>query len=275
MRRVALASAVRCARLSTAAGNGKKDGTIRINAWLSRNGVCSRREADNLLRKGFVKLDGEVVPVGMCVPDDANLDIKVDPEGLSAQEAKMTFLLNKPRGYVSGLPSQEEVPAVRLLEDLSRCMDPPEVIRKLESLTSARYLKGVAPCGRLDKDSTGLLVFTQDGRVASKLLSRQLKKEYLVRVKSDKPITDDILDFLQSGSMSLDGQTLWPITVNRTEAPSVLQFTLQQGKKRQIRRMCDHVGLQVTGLARTRVGNIRLDLPKGGWRILRPDESFD
>ncbi|MCI0525375.1 MAG: pseudouridine synthase, partial [Acidobacteria bacterium] len=135
------------------------------------------------------------------------------------------------------------------------------------------HLKGLAVAGRLDIDSQGLLLFTQDGRLAKKIVGADsgVEKEYIVRVTGQLP--DDKLRLLQSG-LEIDRRPLKPAQVewiNRDQ----LRFVLKEGRKRQIRRMCDLVGLKVVGLKRVRIGNIRLaDLPEGKWRFLEPDESI-
>jgi 23S rRNA pseudouridine2604 synthase len=139
------------------------------------------------------------------------------------------------------------------------------------------HLRGLAPAGRLDIDSTGLLVLTQDGRVAKRLIGDQtrVEKEYLVRVEplGDVPLTAMDLTRLQHG-LELDGVPLRPARVSwQNEAQ--LRFVLREGRKRQIRRMCELVGLKVVGLKRVRIGSVVLGkLPPGQWRYLREDEQF-
>ena len=133
------------------------------------------------------------------------------------------------------------------------------------------------PAGRLDIDSVGLLVLTQDGRIAKQLIGEDstVDKEYLVRVQYSKPgkLPDSDLKRLNHG-LILDGKALKPAKV-RWQNDDQLSFTLNEGKKRQIRRMCELVGLKVIGLKRVRIGGIKLgDLPTGQWRYLRPDEQF-
>ena len=135
------------------------------------------------------------------------------------------------------------------------------------------HLRGLAPAGRLDIDSTGLLVLTQDGRIAKQLIGQDsaVEKEYLVRVKGR--FSEKGMKRLRHGLM-LDGVTLKPAKVN-WQNDDQLRFVLREGRKRQIRRMCELVGLYVTGLKRVRSGNVPLGpLPVGQWRYLRPDESF-
>jgi 23S rRNA pseudouridine2604 synthase len=138
-------------------------------------------------------------------------------------------------------------------------------------------LRGLAPAGRLDIDSTGLLVLTQDGRVARTLIGddSRIEKEYLVRVQRTQPgpLPAEGLAKLQHG-LVLDGKPLKPAKVSWANEDQ-LRFVLREGKKRQIRRMCELVGLDVTGLKRVRIGSVVLGkLPLGQWRYLRPDERF-
>jgi 23S rRNA pseudouridine2604 synthase len=135
------------------------------------------------------------------------------------------------------------------------------------------HLRALAPAGRLDIDSTGLLVLTQDGRLAKRLIGEGslIEKEYLVRVEGD--LNTDGMKRLQYG-LTLDGVKLKPAQVS-WQNEHQLRFVLRQGRKRQIRRMCEFVGLVVTGLKRVRVGNVPLGgLPASKWRYLRPDETF-
>ena len=135
------------------------------------------------------------------------------------------------------------------------------------------HLKGLAPAGRLDIDSTGLLVLTQDGRIAKLLIGddSKIEKEYLVRVTGK--LSEQGLKLLNHG-LSLDGQPLRPAKVS-WQNEDQLRFVLREGKKRQIRRMCEMVGLRVVGLKRVRIGQIKLsDLPVGQWRYLGEHERF-
>ena len=145
------------------------------------------------------------------------------------------------------------------------------------ALVDRRALRGFAPAGRLDIDSTGLLVLTQDGRVARNLIGEDstIEKEYLVRVKYTRGVRlpDADLKLLNHG-LSLDGRALRPAKVS-WQNEDQLRFVLREGRKRQIRRMCQMVGLQVLGLKRVRIGSVVLGpLPEGQWRPLRPDEKF-
>ena len=135
------------------------------------------------------------------------------------------------------------------------------------------HLRGLAPAGRLDIDSQGLLVLTQDGRIAKQLIGENstIEKEYLVRVKGG--LSKAGLALLNHG-LTLDGEALRPAQVGWLNQDQ-LRFILRQGKKRQIRRMCELVGLEVVGLKRIRIGKVKLgDLPLGQWRYLQSDETF-
>jgi len=193
--------------------------------------------------------------------------VELAESALTAQSQLTTFLLNKPVGYVSGQPEKGYRAAVELLTPDRQCPEwgGPQF--------SKRQLAGLAPAGRLDIDSKGLLVFTQDGRLARRLTSGEgeVEKEYLVRVTGT--LSDDQLQSLRHG-LSLDNQELRPAEVDWINA-NQLRFVLNEGRKRQIRRMCELVGLKVTGLKRVRIGNIRLGkLPEGQWRFLQPGETF-
>jgi 23S rRNA pseudouridine2604 synthase len=192
----------------------------------------------------------------------------LDKAAQVSQSARVTILLNKPIGYVSGQAERGHKPAVSLIAAASRFAGD----RSSERFSPA-HLKGLAPAGRLDIDSQGLLVMTQDGRIAKQLIGEEspIDKEYLVRVEGR--LSQSGLALLNHG-LSLDGEALLPAQVSWQNRDQ-LRFVLRQGKKRQIRRMCELVGLKVTGLKRVRIGRVRLsDLPEGQWRYLRSEESF-
>jgi 23S rRNA pseudouridine2604 synthase len=230
-------------------------------------GLCSRREAEEWIVNGWVRVDGQVVDtLGVRVSRQAR--IEVDPAATAQQRERVTILLHKPVGYVSGQAEDGYEPAVVLIRPENRWAEDPSPRR-----FHPAQLVGLAPAGRLDIDSTGLLVFTQDGRVAKHLIGQDssVEKEYLVRVEGT--MVDGGLERLRHGLM-LDGVRLKPAQVTWQNADQ-LRFLLREGRKRQIRRMCELVGLTVTGLKRTRSGNVPLGrLPVGQWRYLRPDESF-
>jgi 23S rRNA pseudouridine2604 synthase len=287
-------------------------GTLRLNKRMAELGLASRREADDWISKGWVKVNGRVAEMGMQVSPDVRIEI--DKQAQGAQAKQVTVLINKPLGLVSGQAEDGHTPAITLVQPQNRW-----------ELDNARFffhpsqLKSLVPAGRLDVDSTGLLVLTQDGRVARQLIGedRVMEKEYLVRVMytgvintaaatsaaathaarpgavvrsgvtqlsridDDDPVSQDVqsvfpadkLALLRCG-LSLDGQALLPAKVE-WQNPEQLRFVLTEGKKRQIRRMCELVGLKVVGLKRVRIGQVMLgNLPLGQWRYLAPHEHF-
>ena len=234
---------------------------------MARRGLCSRREADRYIEQGLVKVDGRVVSeLGSKVSPDA--DIELSGKGQAQQDALVTILLNKPVGYVSGQVEKGYKPAVKLIGASSRWAGDPSPRR-----FTPGQLRGIAPAGRLDIDSNGLLILTQDGRIARKIIGQDssVDKEYLVRVKGR--LSGDGLQLLNQG-LSLDGKKLKPAKVS-WQNEDQLRFILREGKKRQIRRMCELVGLRVVGLKRIRIGRITLgNLPSGQWRYLGENEAF-
>ena len=240
---------------------------IRLSKLMSERGLCSRREADSYIERGLVFVDGKrVSELGTKV--DPDCAIRLDREASAQQQQRVTILLHKPIGYVSGQPEPGYQPAVVLIRPETLWQD-----GHAGQAFSRDHLKGLAPAGRLDIDSTGLLVLTQDGRIAKQLIGddSDVEKEYLVRVEG--PLDDRGFALLNHG-LSLDGKKLRPARVTWQNADQ-LRFILKEGRKRQIRRMCELVGLNVVGLKRVRIGHMRLsDLPLGQWRYLREDEGF-
>ena len=247
---------------STAAGAG-----VRVSKLMSERGMCSRREADDYIARGWVYVNGEKVQeLGTRADPNATITLEKAAEGATAR--KVTILLNKPVGYVSGQAEGGYRPAIALITPENHYAEDTSKFRFVR-----QHLRGLAPAGRLDIDSTGLLVLTQDGRIAKKLIGQDsaIEKEYLVRVQGK--LTDKGLELLNHG-LSLDGQPLKPAKVSWLNEDQ-LRFVLREGKKRQIRRMCEQVGLQVTGLKRVRVGSVKLGkLPVGEWRFLGERELF-
>ena len=248
---------------------------MRLNKRMAELGICSRREADEWIERGWVRVDGELARIGMQVTPESKIEIDSQAEGERA--ARVTVLLNKPIGYVSGQAEGGHKPAVTLIKAEARWEDD-----RSRTRFHPRQLMGMAPAGRLDIDSTGLLVLTQDGRIARTLIGEDsaIEKEYLVRVSYDgvgervsSVFPRERLAQLRHG-LELDGSALKHAQVE-WENPEQLRFVLTEGKKRQIRRMCELVGLRVVGLKRVRIGGVKLgDLPLGQWRFLREDEHF-
>ena len=267
---------------------------IRLNKRMAELALCSRREADDWIDRGWVRVNGAPAVMGVKVlPTDK---IEVDKRAQGAQAQQVTVILHKPVGYVSGQAEDGYEPAIVLVNPRFHWIGDKTGIHFQGS-----HLKSLAPSGRLDIDSTGMLVLTQDGRVARQLIGEdsQVEKEYLVRVsyqvapqrvtelgQTDRmgrpePISQDVravfppalLARLRHG-LSLDGQALKPAVVD-WQNPEQLRFVLKEGKKRQIRRMCEAVGLHVTGLKRVRIGGVALGaLPVGQWRYLAAHERF-
>ena len=250
-------------------------GAVRINKRLADMGLCSRREADEWVDKGWVRVNGELAVMGQNVV--AADRITVEREARDRQDQQVTILIHKPMGYVSGQAEDGHEPAVVLVT-------PQNHWNQDTSRTRFNFaqLKGLAPCGRLDIDSVGLLVMTQDGRVARQIIGEdsEMDKEYLVRVTyGDRDI--DVQSVFPAEQLarlchglSLDGEELKPAKVD-WQNPEQLRFVLTEGKKRQIRRMCELVGLRVVGLKRIRIGRVTLgNLPVGQWRYLGAHEGF-
>ncbi|WP_085480411.1 pseudouridine synthase [Paraburkholderia susongensis] len=251
-------------------------GMLRLSKLMSGLGLCSRREADEWIEKGWVMVDGERVDtLGAKVFPDQRIDI--DPAAEAAQSSQVTVLIHKPVGLVSGQAEDGYQPAITLVTPENRWEGDRSDIR-----FSVAHLRQLAPAGRLDIDSTGLLVLTQDGRIAKQLIGghSEVEKEYLVRVAYGEHTVDveshfpaDSLALLCHG-LSLDDVPLRPAQVSWQNGEQ-LRFVLREGKKRQIRRMCELVGLEVIGLKRVRMGRVVLGaLPPGQWRYLSEDESF-
>lgn len=238
----------------------------RLSKRMSELGLCSRREAEAWIVAGWVKVDGQVVDVlGSRVRREARIEI--DPRARAQQNELVTVILNKPVGYVSGQAEDGYEPATVLIRPENRWSGD-ESARRFD----AKHLQGLAPAGRLDIDSTGLMVYTQDGRIAKHLIGgNDVEKEYLVRVEG--VLSSAGLERLRHG-LTLDGVKLKPAKVV-WQNEDQLRFGLREGRKRQIRRMCEIVGLKVTGLKRVRTGRVMLGaLPVGQWRYLRADEAF-
>ena len=244
----------------------------RLSKLMADIGLCSRREADDWIVNGWVKVDGEIIDVlGSRVNPDA--EIVVSAYAMEHQAENVTILLHKPVGHVSGQAEDGYQPAIVLVHPDNEWIEDPDLNEVNEKEFQRGFLHGLAPAGRLDIDSTGLLVLTQDGRVARRLIGQDtsVEKEYLVRVEGE--LSDKDLERLNHG-LHLDGEELKPAKVS-WQNEDQLRFVLREGKKRQIRRMCEMVGLHVVGLKRVRIGSVNLGkLPVGMWRYLRDNESF-
>ncbi|WP_374468458.1 pseudouridine synthase [Phenylobacterium sp.] len=230
----------------------------RVNKWLAQSGVCSRREAEGLIAQGLVSIDGETVSdAGRKILPGQTLTV-ADAGGAGP----LSVVLHKPMGYVSAQPEAGQTPAVRLLTREALVGDSPTLPDRDTRL---------APLGRLDMDSRGLLILSEDGVLAKAIIGPEsdLEKEYLVRVTGK--ITPEKVKLLCHG-LKLDGRALKPARVSHVQGQE-LRFILKEGRNRQIRRMCELVGMHVMDLVRIRIGALRLgDLPEGRWRVLTPEE---
>lgn len=243
---------------------------IRISKLMTERGLCSRREADEWIEAGWVRVAGQMAVLGQRAAKDVRLDI--NPRASAEHARRMTVLLHKPMGIVSGQAEDGYEPAVTLVTPANRWSGDASGMA-----FHPGHLRHLAPAGRLDIDSTGLLVFTQDGRVAKRLIGDEtrVEKEYLVRVRHQNPgpVPDSALARLRHG-LVLDDVPLRPAHVS-WQNEDQLRIVLREGRKRQIRRMCELVGLEALGLKRVRIGSVVLgQLPAGQWRYLREDERF-
>ncbi|MBR4626694.1 MAG: rRNA pseudouridine synthase [Ruminococcus sp.] len=228
---------------------------IRIQKMIADSGYCSRRKAEELMSQGRVKLNGHPVKPGdKCGYKDL---LTIDGERLAMPRKKnfVYIMLNKPRGYVTTVSDELD----------RRCV--------MDLLTDVE--ERVYPIGRLDRNSEGLLLFTNDGGFANDIMhpSRHVSKTYRVTVRPD--ISDEQLVALSSG-VEIDGRKTLPanVIVKEKEAERVvLLITIKEGRNRQIRKMCEAVGLEVARLKRISIGPLKLGMLKPGtWRELTPDE---
>ncbi|AVR44108.1 23S rRNA pseudouridine(2604) synthase RluF [Christiangramia fulva] len=223
---------------------------IRINKYLSQLGYCSRREADKLIAQGRVTVNGKIPEMGTKVmPGD---EVAVNGKKVSEkelEEAPVYIAFNKPVGVVCTTNSKVE---------------------KNNIIDFINYPKRIFPVGRLDKNSEGLILLTNDGEIVNRILRgrHQHEKEYVVRV--NKPLTADFLKKMSGGVPILDTVTR-KCEVERLEK-NTFRIVLTQGLNRQIRRMCEFLGYEVTSLKRIRIMNIDLDIPTGKWRDLTEQE---
>ena len=238
---------------------------VRLSKLMSQRGLSSRREADRLIEQGLVIVDGNVVDtLGTKVAETAHIELS--KRGQAQQDQRVSIMLNKPVGVVSAQAEDGYTPAIRLITAQSRSK-----LDRNDLVFSQRHLDGMAPAGRLDIDSQGLLILTQDGRVAKHIIgeSTKLEKEYLVRVNQE--VSLEQIKRLQFG-LEMDGKPLKRAKIVQINNEQ-LKIVLVEGKKRQIRRMCEMVGLHVHGLKRVRVGQLKLGkLAEGEWRYVTLSE---
>ena len=230
----------------------------RVNKWLGQSGVCSRREAEGFIERGLISIDGETVTdTGRKILPGQTLTL-ADGDGPAA----LSVVLHKPMGIVSAQPEPGQTPAVRLLTRAALVGESPSIPDRDTRL---------APLGRLDMDSRGLLLLSDDGVLAKAIIGPEsdLEKEYLVRVTGK--IAPEKIARLCHG-LTMDGRQLKPAKVSVVQGQE-LRFILKEGRNRQIRRMCELVGLHVMDLVRIRIGSLGLgDLAEGRWRLLTDAE---
>ena len=220
---------------------------IRINKYLSMSGICSRREADRLLERGKIIVNGRPAAMGEQVDDED--EIVVDGVLVQREEKEIILAYHKPAGIVCTTSKKD----------------------KDNIVDAVGYKERIYPVGRLDKDSTGLLLLTNNGQLMDDILrgSNYHEKEYVVKV--NKPLTDSLIQAMEQGVPILDTMTR-PCRIRQT-GKDTFHIILTQGLNRQIRRMCEYFGYRVITLKRIRIMNITLgDLPVGKWRTLSREE---
>lgn len=223
---------------------------VRLNKYISEAGLCSRREADRLIEAGRVQVDGKTAVSGQKVSD--NQEILVDGKSISKEEEMVLLAVNKPRGVVC---TTDKRWGDQTVEEL------------------IHYPKRVFYMGRLDKDSEGLLLMTNNGEILNKMMraGNYHEKEYLVRV--NRPVTEAFLSGMAKGGIPVQEQQTRPCNVEKT-GERTFRIILTQGLNRQIRRMCEYFGYQVVKLKRIRIMNIMLgDLPTGSYREISREEQ--
>lgn len=233
---------------------------LRLSKLMGQRGLCSRREADKLIEEGLVKVDGKIVAeLGFKVSPECSIEIL--EEGRETLDDKVTIALHKPRDYVSSQPEDDYVSALELIREHNYFGNDYTHIER----------KGLAPLGRLDIDSTGLILYSQNGVLAKKIIGENssVEKEYEVNVLGG--ITEEVLEKLRFG-LTLDGVKLKRAKITKITSTKMV-FILNQGRKRQIRRMCELVGLKTRRIHRIRVGKLKIGaLPEGQWMLVRPED---
>lgn len=227
---------------------------VRLQKLLAERGVASRRKAEELIAAGHVKVNGRVASLGDKADDRKDI-IHVRGKRLAGASAPVYIALHKPRGYITTLKDEQG----------RKCVE--ELVSNVGS--------HVFPIGRLDRESEGLLLLTNDGDFANGVMHPSTHIPKLYRVTLRSPMTEEQQVQFAEG-IKLDGRMTAPAEIRVvSSAPDrcVVEITLYEGRNRQIRRMCEALGLEVSRLRRTAVGNVRLGmLPPGSWRYLTPNE---
>lgn len=225
----------------------------RLNKFLSEAGVCSRREADRLIESGRVTVDGKRAEQGMQV--DASMEIKVGRKTVQGRHDTIVLAVNKPVGIICTEDKRVKNNIIRYL----------------------KYPRRITYAGRLDKESEGLLIMTNDGNLINSMMRARYCHEKEYKVTVNKPLTDEFIEAMASGVHIVDKEKLIDIVTRPCKVEKVGKYTfsiiLTQGVNRQIRRMCDALGYRVARLVRTRIMNIELaGLKPGAYRKLTEQE---
>ena len=229
---------------------------IRLQKVIAESGLCSRRKAEELIEEGRVKVNGHKAVIGQKINPKKDV-VLVDGEKLNKRNRRQNvyIMLNKPRGYVTTMSDERG--------------------RKCVAELVADIPERVYPVGRLDRDSEGMLLFTNDGDFANKIMHPKKDVYKVYRVTVRPAVTDEMIAEFSDGMM-LDGRKTAPAEVrviSRQEGRVVLEILLREGRNRQIRRMCEMLGLEVARLRRVAIGQVKLGmLKKGDWRDLTPEE---
>ena len=225
---------------------------IRINKYLSENGYCSRRVADRLIEEGKVTINGQIPEIGTKVEEGDQVEVKGQRIKKSHKPKNIYLAFNKPVGIVC---------------TTDRRVEPDNIIDYI------KYPKRIFPIGRLDKLSEGLIFLTNDGDIVNKILRARNnhEKEYIVSV--NRPINRNFIKSMRNGVEILDTITR-KCSVERL-GPKKFKIILTQGLNRQIRRMCEALGYGVSSLKRTRIMNIKLDIPTGKYREFTKEELLE
>ena len=230
------------------------DNTVRLQKYMADCGIASRRKSEELIAAGKVKVNGKTARVGDKV-DPKRDQVTVDGRKVRKDREVRYIMLHKPRGFISTMSD--------------------EMDRKCVAQLVADVGTRVYPVGRLDRDSEGLLLFTNDGEFANNMnpLSKHVSKIYRVTIRPD--ITDEQVAQMMAGIL-IDGKKTLPADVKvlqKYDDRTVLEVTLCEGRNRQIRKMCEALGLEVARLKRTAIGPVKLGmLQQGKWRDLTPQE---
>ncbi len=227
---------------------------VRINKYLAREGVATRRGADELVARGKVLVNGRVALLG----EKVNYGDKVELRGKASPNKYLYYAYNKPVGVITHSPQLGEKDIKKNIQSSQRPFGRPDA-------------GDIFPIGRLDKDSSGLIILTNDGRVTDRLLNPEYAHEKEYRVRTSEPLRESFKKTMEAG-VDIEGYLTKPCSVRKT-GPKSFTITLTEGKKHQIRRMVSAMHNIVVELERTRILNVRLDdLASGAWRAIEGEE---